>query len=139
MLVQQELSADLRRLLDAGIDSLDKLEVVVALYRAPERSLNFGALRERLDLDRDELRRSLRELAAAGFVTEGDERRVTLSRLDAEREPRLSEIVTLYEQDKTRLVIAITEISLDRIRALAARAFADAFVIRRRKGDDHDP
>lgn len=133
------MSADLRRLLDAGIDSLDKLEIVVALYHAPERSLDFGALRERLDLDRDELRRSLRELAAAGFVTEGDERRVTLSRLDAEREPRLSEIVTLYEQDKTRLVIAITEISLDRLRALAARAFADAFVIRRRKGDDHDP
>lgn len=123
----------------AGVDSLDKLEIVVALHRAPDRASTFSALRAKLGLDRDELRRSLRELAAAGLVADGEADPVVLARASETDEAILSEIVARYAADKVPLAIAITEIALDRLRTMAARAFADAFVIRRRqRGEDDD-
>jgi hypothetical protein len=110
---------------------------VVLLRRAPSRELSFAALFERTGIDRDELRRSLRELAAAGFVKNGESESAALAARPADDDAALDEIVSLHERDKTRLVIAITEISMDRLRNLAGKAFADAFLIRKKSGDDH--
>lgn len=109
---------------------------MVAVRRAPQSALSFSALRSATGLDRDDLRRALRELAGSGFVAEPGAEIVTLA--SALEEAVIDALVDLYDREKMLLVIAITEISLDRLRNLAGRAFADAFVIRKKSGDDDD-
>jgi hypothetical protein len=130
------LPPSVRRLLDAGIDSLEKLEIVVAMRRAAGNKLSFSELRRATGLDRDDLRRSLRQLAAARMVTDGEADPVVLAPREAAEEEVLDELIVLYESDKTQLIIAITEIAMDRLRNLAGRAFADAFVIRKKSGGE---
>lgn len=124
--------------MDAGIDSLEKLEIVVAVRRAPGGALGFAALRAASGFDRDDLQRALRQLAGSGFIADADADPVALAPRAAEEEALLDELVAIHARDRTGLIIAITEISLDRLRSLAGRAFADAFVIRKKSGDDDD-
>lgn len=87
-------------------------------------------------MDRDDLRACLSQLTTAGFLTStGD--KVALASRPAAEEAVLDEIVAIHDRDKTQLVIAITEIAMDNLRNLAGRAFADAFLLRKKSGDDH--
>jgi hypothetical protein len=52
--------------------------------------------------------------------------------------PAMDEIATLYDEDRLLVVRTLTEIALDRLRGMAARAFADAFQLRKKKENDEN-
>lgn len=125
---------DLRRLLFEAIDSFEKLELLLAIARAPAPPTT-AALYAQLDLHEapDD---ALAELAAAAVLAPPPPG----WRLD-DRGPwvaTIAELCTLHEQDRTRVLELMTATSLERLRGSAARTFANAFLLRRpKKEDDH--
>ena len=98
--------------------------------------MSFAELGEKSGIARDDLRGSIRELTAAGFLKDLGRDKAELAERSGAEAAALDEVVALYDSDKIRLVIAITEISMDRLRNLAGKAFADAFLIRKKSGGD---
>lgn len=130
------VSPALRALLESHVDSFEKLEVIIALHRAGDHPSTPRELADSLNLDRAEVRGVLDGFARAG-LTESANGFVQI----APRGPlasAVSELATIYADDKSTLVIAIAEISMERLRNMAGRAFAEAFVIRKKPGGDDD-
>jgi hypothetical protein len=136
--VSTGLSQTLRKLLDTHVESFEKLELLMLLRRAPEGRSTNGELALALDLGDDEVREIVAALSSAGLVSRAVDGSISLApRTEAER-AALDELARVYAEDKIVLVKAIAETAMDRLRNLAGRAFADAFVIRKKRGGDDD-
>jgi len=132
------LSPGLLALIDDRVNSFDKLELVITLHRAPEMRASVRDLAAALNLDRDEIRVAAGELAAVRLVAidaAGDVRLVLRTPAD---EAAIRELVSVYQTDKVALVQRIANSAMNRLRNLAGRAFAEAFVIRKKPGEDDD-
>jgi DNA-binding GntR family transcriptional regulator len=119
-------------LLDAKLDTFEKLEVVLALHAAGS-PLTMTELAVELQVGRDVLRRVAEDVADSGLVemVEGDAVRMLPTSHDAE----IAEAAAIYLVDRSVLLHELSRIAMDRIRGLAARTFADAFRIRRKPKD----
>jgi len=125
-------SQRLQLLLERKLDTFEKLEIVLVL-RAAGTSLTMSELAVQLQVGRDVLRRVAEEVAASGVIEliDGDAVRLEPATWEAE----LAEAEHIYETQPTTLINVLSRIAMQRIRSLAARTFADAFRIRRKKGD----
>ncbi len=127
-------SAALELLVDA-VDSFEKLELVCLVARAGSQQIPAAATT--LGMAEEQLRDAARELVAAKILRE-DTAGLTLDPT-SKRHAAVRELVTVYEQDRVKVMNRMTKIALEKIRANAARTFADAFVLRpKKKGDDDD-
>lgn len=129
-------SPALRRLLEKRLDTFEKLEIVLALRDADNRELKIEQLARELQIGSDVLRRIVTALVGTGLVEETGGDTVRLAANGSEL-PVLEEASKLYLEDRTQIVALFSSIALDRIRGMAARSFADAFKIGKKKGDDH--
>jgi DNA-binding transcriptional ArsR family regulator len=134
--VSSSLSPALRKLLDAHVESFEKLELLMFLRRSPGQRSTIGDLSLALDLGGDEVRAIVAALSAGGLVARAADGGIVLDPQRPEDRGVLDELARVYEEDKIVLVKAIAETAMDRLRNLAGRAFADAFVIRKKRGDD---
>lgn len=82
----------------------------------------------------DIVSRAVDDLTLAGFV----ENAGGLTRLTASAEDlaAVKELVDLYDEDRILVVRALSQIAMDKIRGMAARTFADAFKLRKKREDD---
>lgn len=48
----------------------------------------------------------------------------------------IDQLASLYDEDRLLVVTSLSEIAMNRIRGMAARTFADAFQLRKKKGQD---
>ncbi len=124
-----KLSQALRTLIETKVDSFEKLELVMALRRG---QASIAELTTATNLDRDDVRRSVRELTSAGLIAKAKDS--DMLQLSAADSGVLDELGDVYEKDKATLAMAIAERAMDRLRNLAGRALADAFVIRKKPG-----
>jgi DNA-binding MarR family transcriptional regulator len=130
------LSPALRKLLDTQVESFEKLELLMLLRRSPS-GRRAGELAIALNIGSDEVRAIVAALSAAGLVARAADGAISLAPQRPEGQAVLDELARVYEEDKIVLVKVIAETAMDRLRNLAGRAFADAFVIRKnKKGDD---
>lgn len=136
--VATPLSHTLRRLIDTHIDSFEKLELLMLLMRAPDERRTVGELARALELDADEVSSIVAALSAGGLVERAANGTVSLAPRTPEDRAALDELAQVYDDDKLELVKAIAESAMDRLRNLAGRAFAEAFVIRKKPGGDDD-
>jgi Mn-dependent DtxR family transcriptional regulator len=134
--VSTALSQTVRQLLDTHVESFEKLELLMLLRRAPGGRSTSGELALALDLGGDEVREIVAALSSAGLVARADDGGISLAPRTAEDRAALDELARVYDEDKIALVKAIAETAMDRLRNLAGRAFADAFVIRKKRGGD---
>jgi hypothetical protein len=123
-------------LLDTLLDSFEKLELAWHLERAggPVRRAELQAA---LQLEEDSMREVIAELLAAKIieVSGGPEPKVRLG--PRARREDFSSLMALYAEDRLAVVAALSSIAMRRIRTMAARTFAEAFVLKRsKKGDD---
>lgn len=117
------------------MDSLEKLEIVVALHRAPAGTSSPAALAATLQLEPELAAVAIADLARANVVESAG----GLTRLvrAGEDGAAIDELVALYDQDRLMIMRAMSTIALEKIRGMAARAFADAFHFRKKKdGED---
>lgn len=119
------------------VDSFEKLELVVALYGAPRSTMTVDELSQLLKISRDETRRTALELRGASLVVLTSSGAVQLLPPTTRDLELVGKLVALYDQDRLAVVKAMGQIAVDRIRNMASRAFAEAFVIRKKAGDDH--
>lgn len=129
------LSAAVRQVLEAQYDSFEKLEIGLALQRAPAQTSSVPELTRLVQLPEDVVDRTVDELCRAGTVhVAGGLVRLTLQPHAAAAAAELAE---LYDEDRVLVARTLSEISLEKIRGMAARTFADAFQLRKnkKKGD----
>ena len=138
--MSSELSPTIHELLSTRIDSFEKLELVATLANAPGSTRSVDDLARELKLGRDEIRQLARELRAASLVELTSNGEIQLLPPTSGDHAAVQELVSLYRDDRFTVVKTMGEISLARIRSLASRAFADAFIIGRRpkKGGQDD-
>jgi hypothetical protein len=125
----------IRDLLETRIDSFEKLDVIVALQGAPHQTMTVDALVQALGIPRDDIRQAVGQLRRGLLVdldASGEVR--LLPPTEADRES-IRELAELYGEDRAPVLRLLGEIALERIRNMAARTFADAFLIGKKKGD----
>jgi hypothetical protein len=123
--------AEAQELLVDTIETFEKLEVVRALSRRAPRTTE--QLVDELALPIDVARDTLRALAAKHILIEQSGGWIIDPRNP--RHAAVLALVQIYDQDRIGVLNRMTKIALERIRADAARTFADAFVLRPRKKD----
>jgi hypothetical protein len=115
-----------RRLLADVIDSFEKLEILVFVYRSGYQVTSPSEIAKALSLPTDEVDQCVRAL--------------TQQRVLDPRGPQadaVAALVQMYEDDRIEVLNTMTKMALARVRKEAARVFADAFVLRpaKKKGD----
>ncbi|HWB80185.1 MAG TPA: MarR family transcriptional regulator [Nannocystaceae bacterium] len=117
------------------VASFEQLEALLALHRAPAQWLDVLDLAERIGAPTDALEDALDELHTRGLVqrqqSEGTQRwRFAPSSGAAERIDRL---VDICQRQRLEVMRILSAQAMDRIRNAASRAFADAFLIGRKR------
>ena len=129
-----ELDDGIRALLTTQLDSFEKLEIVQTL-RASGQAMSREALEAACRFSPETVRETLAELQRATIVEH-----VTGSGLvrlgTGGRDRNVDALMKLYEGDRPGVLSVLSSLAMERIRTMAARAFADAFAIRKKGGDD---
>lgn len=129
-----ELDDDLRTLLETRLDSFEKLEIMRTL-RATRTPMSLSELETACAAPSDLLADALADLERAKLVErDRPNRRFRLGAVADE--PRLASLMQLYDEDRTGVLAALSSTVMQRLRSMAARAFADAFVIRKKRDKD---
>jgi DNA-binding GntR family transcriptional regulator len=123
-------------LLAERIDSFEKLEIIVALHGSPRTTMSVDELCRTVQLSRDTVREAAVELRSASLVELTKTGEVQLLPPTSRDHAAVSRLVELYAKDRFTVVKAMGEVALQRIRNMASRAFADAFVIRKKPPKD---
>jgi hypothetical protein len=130
------ISSSVKELLKTRINTFEKLDLVVTLHQSPHETMSVEALIRALGAPRDVIRQAVGDLRRAllvDFDSRGEVR--LLAATDADR-TAIGELVESYRDDPAIVLRFLGEVALDRIRSMAATTFADAFVLRRKKGED---
>lgn len=115
----------IRRLLHAPLDTFEKLEVALALYRAPGRALSITEIAHLAVLTPEQTRRAVEDLHAAKLVN-GVGGLVHLL-LQPPDEDAFRALAELDAHDSARIVALMSEVALDKIRGMTAHAFSEGF------------
>lgn len=128
-----ELDNGVRALLETQLDSFEKLEIAHALRASG--GMTPQALEVACRFSVETVQEVLTSLQRAALV-EPDPNRNGVFRLgSASQAPRFEAALQLYETDRLGVLSVLSTLAMERIRHMAARVFADAFVIKKR-GDD---
>jgi hypothetical protein len=127
-------SLPVRRLLEGPLDSFEKLEIVIALRAAQAMTSSVKELSKKLQMPVDVIERTVEELVRGKYVeVAGGLTRLILKSEDL---VPIDELVALYDSDRILVVRTLSEIAMDKIRGMAARTFADAFHLRKKKDSE---
>jgi hypothetical protein len=127
--------SQVRRLLEEPLDTFEKLEITSVLWHAAAHTQSPPEIATRTQLPLEMIERALADLVHAKFVQLSG----GLARLSVRPEQRdgVQALVEMYEADRIQVVRLLSEISMTKIRGMAARAFAEAFQLRKKpEGDD---
>jgi hypothetical protein len=131
---EDQPSPGLRRLLETKLDTYEKLELVVVLSRRDGATATLGDLARELQVGDDVLKRLATDLSRSGLVAIQKDL-LQLAATPAEL-PVIEEGAQLYQSDRGKVISLMSTIAMDRIRGMAARSFADAFTLRKKKDTD---
>lgn len=131
-----QLSPAMLSLLGTVLVSFEKLEIAAHLFDAggPEPRAELQAA---LQLEPGALRTELADLVAAGVVEVGEPPGYEVQLGPRARAEDFRALMALYAEDRLSVVAALASVSVHRIRSMAARTFAEAFVLQKkhRKGE----
>jgi hypothetical protein len=122
--------------LEEYLDSLEKLEFMhhVRMTREAARS----DLKTAFPLDDEMVRTMTRELVQCGLLERSPDNPDMLRLGPLSLSPTCETIMAAYETDRVVVLSALSSIAMGRIRNMAARTFAEAFVLKKRRKDDDD-
>jgi hypothetical protein len=116
-----------KRLLADVIDSFEKLEIVLHVYRAGFQVAAIRDIAKAIAVPVDEVDKCVHAL----------QREAVLDAAGPWR-PHVDALVKMYDDDRIEVLNLMTSTALERVRKQAARVFADAFVLRPKKKGDPD-
>jgi biotin operon repressor len=112
------------------VDSVEKLEMVVALHDAAGRTMSVDRLCRALQLSRETVRQAvveLRAMAVVALTPRGEVRLLPLPSGDLA--DATIELVRLHMDDRDSLLTALDEIAVGRVRSTAAPPFKEPVVL----------
>jgi DNA-binding IclR family transcriptional regulator len=123
-----------RTLLVTKLDSYEKLEVMRAL-RGTGRSMSRSELEAASRLSSDAVDDALPSLERSKLVEHDPvDHRIRVGAASAD--PCFAALMQTYDEDRAAVLAVLSSAVMQRLRNMAAQAFADAFVIRKKRGDD---
>jgi hypothetical protein len=131
-----EPHARVRALLLGAIDSYEKLEIVLLLARAQE-PIDVTALAAAARIRTSVAEEALAMLAQRDVVSEASPGSWSLAPAGRWSDA-IAELADLHERERPAVMNLMTDTTLERLRQSSARAFADAFLLRKPKKGDHD-
>jgi hypothetical protein len=129
VLVTSSLSPQLHSLLEAKLDSFEKLEVVLTL-RAAGRPMSLAELARELQVGTEALQRVADGVVTSGIVARADDGFFALC--SGSWDALVEEAAHLHQHHPQQLMRAFTRIGMEKIRGMSARTFADAFRLRKK-------
>jgi hypothetical protein len=130
--VKRELPARIRELLERRVDTFEKLELIVALRGVRGCVMTIADLATTLGLDAPDTRRVAAELRSVTLVEVTSRDEVQLLPPTGPDYEAVDELVRLYQEDRLTIAKTLGEISMQRIRTMALKALAEAFVPRKK-------
>lgn len=134
--MSEPIPEELVRLLRERVASLEQLETLLLLRRTRERTWALDEVAQRLSMPESSIEPCLAELAKHGLLAaEGSaggrmwQYRPASDVLAA----LVDELAAVYDERRLEIMRMLSAQALERIRDSAAKAFADAFVIGRKK------
>lgn len=132
-----EVPQPVKELLRSSIASYEELEALLALMGTPQRSWTAEQVAAALNVPEDVASKALGDLATTGLLARAEGAPAAFKY--APRTPAFARAAEALDQECRTNRIAVMKLmnanALERVRGGAVRAFADAFVIGRRKGD----
>lgn len=123
------LSPALYGLLERKLDSFEKLEIVLTL-RGAARPLTLAELARELQVGSGALKRVADGVVATGMIAVSDGELYVLRA--GPWDSLIDEAAHLHEHQPKQLMRVFTRLGMERIRAMSARTFADAFRLRKK-------
>jgi DNA-binding GntR family transcriptional regulator len=129
-----QLDDGVRTLLVTKLDSYEKLEIMRVL-REPGRTMSRSELEAACRLSADTVDDALASLERSKLV-EHDPVNHTIRVGAAGADPCFATLMQTYDEDRAAVLAVLSSAVMQRLRGMAARAFAEAFVIRKKRDDD---
>jgi DNA-binding transcriptional ArsR family regulator len=111
---------ELLSLLDA-IETVEALDVMCLVARDHAAALPFDEIERRTSLAYGDVMHALAHLRRTGLVVDADDGNVRLASLDPPLNAARLALLRLYDQDKSLMVRAMAERSIERLRTSAAQ------------------
>lgn len=119
-----------RTLLETQLDSFEKLEIIQAIRRSND-GLSTRDLQSACQFSSEIVEETVGALERTQLIERGPaDGRIRLGA--ASQEVAFAALMELYDQDRTRVLSVLSSAVLRRLRTMAARAFSEAFVNRKR-------
>jgi hypothetical protein len=134
--LSSNISPGVYELMRSRVDTFEKLELVVTLHGALHATMTVDDVCRVLKLPRDVVRQAAVELRSATLVELTVRGELHLLPVNTSDRENIDELVRLYREDPLAIAKALGDISMDRIRNMASRAFANAFVFRKKPPKD---
>lgn len=116
-----ECPAHIRSLLARRVNTLEKLEAVIALRHVPDGIMSIADLATALQIPRDITRAVAVQLRAAGMLELLRDGRARLLTPVSDDRLVFEELVALYERDRPAVATAVAELTLERVRVAQER------------------
>lgn len=129
-----KLDPDARALLRTQLDSSEKLELLSAL-RSAGRPMSVAEIERACRLAAQTVREVLGSLTELSII-ERDEAGLHFHMAATVRLPAFETLMSVYEADRSVVLSTLSAHAMERIRDMAARTFAEAFVANKRAEDD---
>lgn len=130
------LSRDARKLLETDLGSVEKLEAMRYLRSAGGAVPRAELVRD-VNLERETVRTAVGELVSAELIEATGERGTVRLGPRAAGEA-FEEVMRMYDEDRVLVVTTLSSIAMERIRGMAARAFGEALVGRKKPDGDRE-
>lgn len=129
-----QLEDGVRSLLEAKLDSFEKLEIA-RLLCATRRPMSRAEIGAAGSLSHEVVDDALSSLRHAGLVEwDGANGAVRLGPESAD--PHFVRLMQLYGEDRASVLAVLSRLVMQRLRAMAVRAFSDAFLLRKKRDPD---
>lgn len=134
--MSESIPAEILELLRQRVGSLEELETVLLIRRTSERRWSAVDVAARLHLSDSIVETMLVALTAHGFLEKEGTGAATTWRYaptSAQLGALVDRLASVYDEHRLEVMRLLSARALERVRDSAVRAFADAFVIGRKK------
>lgn len=128
-----ELDDGVRTLLVTKVDSYEKLEIM-RMLGAAGKTMSRSELEDACRLSSDAVDDALASLQRSKLIEHDPVSHGFRVRPRADR--CLATLMQAYDEDRAAVLAVLSSAVMQRLRNMAAQAFADAFMIRKKRGDD---
>lgn len=126
----EPLPDDIVRLLRERVASLEGLEVLLLLRRERSHAMRFDEIAALLSIPASSIEPAIADLTDHGLIVCES---ATCRYEPGSAEPLIDRMAAIYDDRRLEVMRLLSAHAMERIRNSAARAFADAFVIGRKK------